>query len=176
MRSRSAALVVVATVATSLAGVAGSGVASADPRYVHVDAVRAPSASAKHVPPVDSGVYVRQGQWAYVYLSGTATCTPDSNHAKSLQCLNTDANGSPDIAGSDFLAPGKRKFSLVGKVDEGPLTFLGTGGGIRLDGPGVIRLGYNDEFKFYADNTGGFNVKIEIYTKCPGSPGGCGPL
>ncbi|MGH3547531.1 MAG: hypothetical protein ACRDQU_05300 [Pseudonocardiaceae bacterium] len=172
-----------AAVASSLVAVAGSGVASADPVTVHVDAVRAPtSASAKHVPPVDSGVYLRPGQWAVIAVSGTATCTPDSNHAKSLHCLNADANGSPDIAGSDFLAPGLRKFSLVGKVGNGPLMFVGGGppGGWALaadnvTGPGPLRLGYNDEFKYYADNTGGFDVNIEIYEKCLGDQI-CGPL
>jgi hypothetical protein len=123
---------------------------------VYVPATAAPTIS--DMPGVDTGIELAPGEGAMITATGTASCLAAEPDAP----CDLGADGSvpaPDIS-PPFMAPGIPAYSLDGEVGSGPLTFIGTGPA-TVQGPGELRLGYNDEIGAYYDNGGGFTVTIE---------------
>jgi hypothetical protein len=123
---------------------------------VYVPATTGPTSSG--APGVDTGIDLAPGEGAMITATGTATCTQGVDPA----CNNVDANGGGSAAGQSppFMDPNAPAFSLDGEVGSGPLTFIGTGPA-SVQGPGELRLGYNDVVGEYYNNGGGFTVTIE---------------
>ena len=111
------------------------------------------------MPGVDTGIDLAPGEVAVITATGTATCAAENPTAA---CGNLDANGNGSAAGASpaFFDPNAPADSLVGEVGSGPLTFIGVGA-TTVQGPGELRLGYNDQLGEYYDNGGGFTVTIQ---------------
>jgi hypothetical protein len=124
---------------------------------VYVPATTGPISSG--APGVDTGLDLAAGEGAMITATGTATCQvspPDP------ACDNLTANGSGSAVSNpgSFMDPSAPAFSLDGEVGSGALTFIGTGP-TTVQGPGELRLGYNDVIGEYYNNGGGFTVTIE---------------
>jgi hypothetical protein len=110
------------------------------------------------MPGVDTGIKLAAGEVAVITATGTATCR--TGHP-TVPCGHLGPNGSGSATGAApaFLDPNAPAYSLVGEVGSGPLTFVGVGA-TTVQGPGELRLGYNDQLGDYSDNGGGFSVTI----------------
>ena len=123
---------------------------------VNVPATTGPTSSG--APGVDTGIDLGPGEAATITATGTASCLASLPDAS----CDLGPNGSvpaPAIS-PPFMAPGIPAYSLDGEVGSGPLTFIGTGPA-SVQGPGELRLGYNDVVGEYYNNGGGFTVTIE---------------
>ena len=160
-----------ATVALSAAGATlGAGTASAVPirpanssgllgQTVTVQVPASTGPTSTDMPGVDTGIDLAAGEAAMITATGTASC----NGTDPIdQCVYLNANGGGSTAGSQppFMDPAAPAFSLDGEVGSGPLTFIGTGP-VTVQGPGELRLGYNDAVGYYAGNGGGFTATIQ---------------
>jgi hypothetical protein len=124
---------------------------------VNVPAVTPPTNSG--LPGVDTGIHLAPGEVAEITATGTANCLIGTG-----TCTNLGPNGEAPVpdAPSPFFDPNAPDYSLVGEVGNGPLTFVGAGP-TTVQGPGELRLGYNDTTGGYWDNSGGFTVTIQTW-------------
>lgn len=154
---RSLAIVAIGLISAVLMSLMITTVASAATTQFRVDARS--EAGPPGLPAVDTGITLSPRQIVTISASGTAVCA-EPNRADQLGCNGIDANGT-GVAGAQSLAPGLPAFSLVAKIGDGPLTFVGVGPTV-LSGTGQLLLGYNDERFQYFDNSGGFDVTVNI--------------
>ena len=124
---------------------------------VNVPATTGPTSSG--MPGVDTGIDLAPGQGAEITATGTATCNI-RNPVSECVYLNADGGGSAVGASPPFMDPDAPAYSLTGEVGGSPVAFVGTGP-VTVEGPGELRLGYNDEIGDYSDNGGGFTVTIQ---------------
>jgi hypothetical protein len=124
---------------------------------VNVPATTGPTSSG--APGVDTGIDLASGEGAMITATGTASCNARDPISECVY-LNANGGGSGVGASPPFMDPDAPAYSLDGEVGSGPLIFVGTGPAI-VQGPGELRLGYNDEIGDYFDNGGGFTVTIE---------------
>jgi hypothetical protein len=123
---------------------------------VYVPATTGPTGS--DMPGVDTGIDLAPGEGATITATGTASCLASLPDASCD--LGPDGSVPAPAISPPFMAPGIAAYSLDGEVGSGPLTFIGTGP-VTVQGPGELRLGYNDEIGAYSDNGGGFTVTID---------------
>jgi hypothetical protein len=141
---------------------------------VHVPAITQPTSSG--LPGVRTGIHLASGEVAVITATGTASCA--AGNPTGL-CVYLSPNGQGPGAGAApaFFDPNAPAYSLVGEAGSGPLTFIGVGE-TTVQGPGELRLEYNDQLGLYFDNGGGFTVSIQICSpvghklRCHGL---CGP-
>jgi len=82
-------------------------------------------------------------------------------------------NGSGESAPSGWLAPGLPKFSLVGRIGNGPPFFIGENNHVTLARNGTLFIGLNDCLGCYGDNEfqfGGHALMINIYVSYSFAP------
>jgi len=108
-------------------------------------------------PGIDTRIHLAAGEVAVLTATGTASC----RSAATGPCVHLGPDGDGLATGGTpaFFDPSAPAYSLVGEVGSGPLTFIGVGA-TTVQGPGELRLGYNDRLGNYADNHGGFKVTI----------------
>jgi hypothetical protein len=123
----------------------------------NVPATTSPTSSG--MPGVDTGIDLAPGQAAMITATGTASCNAPDPISECVY-LNANGGGSAAVASPPFMDPSAPAYSLDGEVGSSPLTFIGTGQ-TTVDGPGELRLGYNDEIGDYFDNGGNFTVTIQ---------------
>jgi hypothetical protein len=128
---------------------------------VHVAAATAPTSSG--LPPVRTGIHLAADEVAVITATGTASCAA-GNPTGLCVYLGPDGGGSPTGAVPAFFDPNAPAYSLVGEAGSGPLAFIGVGP-TTVEGPGELRLGYNDQLGLYFDNDGGFSVTIQVATR-----------
>lgn len=124
---------------------------------VNVPATTGPNSS--DMPGVDTGIDLAPGEGATITAAGTASCYAED---PAYECVYLNANGGGPAVGASppFMDPNAPAYSLTGEVGSGPVIFVGTGP-VTVQGPGELRLGYNDELGDYYDNGGGFTVTIQ---------------
>ena len=124
---------------------------------VHVRAITPPASSG--LPGVDTGIHLAPGEVAVITATGTASCA--AGNPTGL-CVYLSPNGGESATGAApaFFDPNAPAYSLVGEAGSGPLAFIGVGT-TTVQGPGELRLEYNDQLGLYFDNGGGFTVAIQ---------------
>jgi hypothetical protein len=128
---------------------------------VHVAAIIPPTSSG--LPAVRTGIHLAPDEVAVITATGTASCAA-GNPTGLCVYLGPDGGGSPTGAVPPFFDPNAPAYSLVGEAGSGPLAFIGVGA-TSVQGPGELRLGYNDQLGLYFDNDGGFTVRIQVATQ-----------
>jgi hypothetical protein len=128
---------------------------------VHVPAVTPPTRSG--LPPIRTGIHLAPDEIAVITATGTASCAV-GNPTGLCVFLSPNGGGSAASAAPPFFDPNAPAYSLVGEVGSGPLAFIGVGA-TTVQGPGELRLGYNDQVGLYFDNGGGFTVTIRLATQ-----------
>jgi hypothetical protein len=124
---------------------------------VRVPAVTPPTSSG--LPGVDTGIHLARGEVAVINATGTANCLEGT-----ATCTNLGPNGGQPLNTlTPFFDPNAPAYSLVGEAGRGPVTFIGAGP-TTVQGPGELRLEYNDQIGSYSDNTGGFTATIQTCT------------
>lgn len=107
-----------------------------------------------------TGIYLNDGD--RVDFSANGKFGPGCVFCSGEISPNGDPNTTTDAT---FLAPGKPAYSLLGKVPGSDYFEIGSnetwtyGGGV----PAQLFLAINDRVNQYGDNTGGFNVTIDVY-------------
>jgi hypothetical protein len=128
---------------------------------VHVRAITPPTSSG--LPGVDTGIHLAPDEVAVITATGTASCAA-GNPTGLCVYLSPNGGGSGTGAAPAFFDPNAPAYSLVGEAGSGPLAFIGVGA-TTVQGPGELRLGYNDQLGLYFDNGGGFTVTIQVATQ-----------
>ena len=128
---------------------------------VHVPALTQPTSSG--LPGVRTGIRLAPDEVAAITATGTATCAA-GNPIGLCVYLSPNGGGSATGAAPAFFDPNAPAYSLVGEAGTGPLTFIGAGA-TAVQGPGELRLEYNDQLGLYFDNGGGFTVRIQVATQ-----------
>jgi hypothetical protein len=128
---------------------------------VHVPALTQPTRSG--LPGVRTGIRLAPDEVAAITATGTATCAA-GNPTGLCVYLSPNGGGSATGAAPAFFDPNAPAYSLVGEAGTGPLTFIGAGA-TTVQGPGELRLEYNDQLGLYFDNRGGFTVRIQVATQ-----------
>jgi hypothetical protein len=124
---------------------------------VHVRAITQPTSSG--LPGVDTGIHLASDEEAVITSTGAATCAA-GNPTGLCVYLSPNGQGPGTGAAPAFFDPNAPAYSLVGEAGSGPLTFIGVGT-TTVQGPGELRLEYNDQLGLYFDNGGGFTVAIQ---------------
>ena len=128
---------------------------------VHVPAITKPTSSG--LPGVRTGIHLAPHEVAVITATGTATCAA-GNPTGLCVYLSPNGGGSATGAAPAFFDPNAPAYSLVGEAGRGPLAFIGVGA-TTVQGPGELRLEYNDQLGLYFDNGGGFTVTIRLATQ-----------
>ena len=128
---------------------------------VHVPAITPPTSSG--LPAVRTGIHLAPDEVAVITATGTATCAA-GNPTGLCVYLGPVGGGSATGAAPAFFDPNAPAYSLVGEAGTGPLAFVGVGA-TAVQGPGELRLEYNDQLGLYFDNGGGFTVTIRVATQ-----------
>jgi hypothetical protein len=155
------ALVLLATLAASITGVALAPAASAAGPVTTVTTVDA------WVLPNTTGVTLAAGDTATITATGIwNTCGG---------ACPTDANGIPGGGQPESVAPSANGGSLIGSLDGGATWFgIGTGP-TTISGPGTLLLADNDYRPdvcdwCYSDNSGSMTVTITVTPPAPTVP------
>jgi hypothetical protein len=128
---------------------------------VHVRAITPPTNSG--LPAVRTGIHLAPGEVAVITATGAASCAA-GNPTGLCVYLSPNGGGSATGASPSFFDPNAPAYSLVGEAGRGPLAFIGVGA-TTVQGPGELRLEYNDQLGLYFDNGGGFTVTIRVATQ-----------
>jgi hypothetical protein len=124
---------------------------------VHVPAITPPTSSG--LPGIDTGIHLAPDEVAVITATGTASCAA-GNPTGLCVYLSPNGQGPGTGASPPFFDPSAPAYSLVGEAGSGPLAFIGVGA-TTVQGPGELRLEYNDQLGLYFDNGGGFTVMIQ---------------
>ena len=124
---------------------------------VHVRAITQPTSSG--LPGVRTGIHLASDEEAVIAATGAATCAA-GNPTGLCVYLSPNGQGPGTGAVPPFFDPNAPAYSLVGEAGRGPLAFIGAGP-TTVQGPGELRLEYNDQLGLYFDNGGGFTVTIQ---------------
>lgn len=124
---------------------------------VHVPSITPPTSSG--LPGVRTGIHLAPDEVAVITATGTASCAA-GNPTGLCAYLSPNGGGSATGAAPAFFDPNAPAYSLVGEAGSGPLTFIGVGA-TTVQGPGELRLEYNDQLGLYFDNGGVFTVTIQ---------------
>jgi hypothetical protein len=124
---------------------------------VHVRAITQPTSSG--LPGVRTGIHLAAHEVAVITAAGAASCAA-GNPTGLCVYLSPNGQGPGTGASPPFFDQNAPAYSLVGEVGSGPLTFIGVGP-TTVQGPGELRLEYNDQLGLYFDNGGGFTVTIQ---------------
>jgi hypothetical protein len=124
---------------------------------VHVPAITQPTSSG--LPGVRTGIHLAPDEVAVITATGTASCAAGDPTGLCVY-LSPNGGGSATGAAPAFFDPNSPAYSLVGEAGTGPLAFIGAGA-TTVQGPGELRLEYNDQLGLYFDNGGGFTVTIQ---------------
>jgi hypothetical protein len=128
---------------------------------VHVPSITPPTSSG--LPAVRTGIHLAPDEVAVITATGTASCAA-GNPTGLCVYLSPNGGGSATGAAPAFFDPNAPAYSLVGEAGSGPLAFIGVGA-TTVQGPGELRLEYNDQLGLYFDNGGGFTVAIQVATQ-----------
>ena len=128
---------------------------------VHVAAITQPTSSG--LPGVRTGIHLASDEVAVITATGTASCAV-GNPTGLCVFLSPNGGGSAASAAPPFFDPNAPAYSLVGEAGNGPLAFIGVGA-TTVQGPGELRLEYNDQLGLYFDNGGGFTVTIQTCSR-----------
>jgi hypothetical protein len=128
---------------------------------VRVAAITQPTSSG--LPGVRTGIHLASDEVAVITATGTASCAV-GNPTGLCVFLSPNGGESAASAAPPFFDPNAPAYSLVGEAGSGPLAFIGVGA-TTVQGPGELRLEYNDQLGLYFDNGGGFTVTIHLATQ-----------
>jgi hypothetical protein len=128
---------------------------------VHVPSITPPTSSG--LPAIRTGIHLAADEVAVITATGTASCAA-GNPTGLCVYLAPNGGGSATGAAPAFFDPNAPAYSLVGEAGSGPLAFIGAGA-TTVQGPGELRLEYNDQLGLYFDNGGGFTVTIQVATQ-----------
>ncbi len=128
---------------------------------VHVLSITPPTSSG--LPAVRTGIHLAPDEVAVITATGTASCAA-GNPTGLCVYLGPNGEGSATGAAPAFFDPNAPAYSLLGEAGSGPLAYIGAGP-TTVQGPGELRLEYNDQLGLYFDNGGGFTVTIQTCSR-----------
>jgi len=121
---------------------------------------------ALNAPWTDTGVRLVQGQPFSVAASGQMNWFTGGCPGSSANCTVTPDGRSWSICekfASGFIAPNVNCWSLIGRIDDGPVFEVGSSlDNFRGKFSGELFLGVNDDAGGFADNTGQWNAEITL--------------
>jgi hypothetical protein len=114
----------------------------------------------------DTGIRVQTGQIITISASGNINTLPENGDSSSSgpdgQSTTCPDRNNPNVTNMQCPIDGQPYGILAGRIDNNQPFIVGSSFGTMLNKTGVLYLIINDNYTYYDNNTGYFEVKITL--------------